>query len=865
MATGGIFQLITNDGKQDRMLMASALLASRIATARNNRKCAGQSDCTPTLYDIERTHILFTSAHFKPFAAIGYEYNKVTPTAGTVSLNENSTQNVTFSIPQFGDFFCDMVVHVTIEQPTIEYPAGVAESQQNLFRWCHYPGERLLKRVKFEVNGNPLDEYTSDAVNFHREFLVQPNKEVGWARCMGQEELEEGWVEQPNWENNGTSSSDIKYRTKTYTSSGLQTPTGPKVNDFNNDNKTDKVELFIPLLFWCNKDPRLAVPSVAIPYGQRFITLELAPWRELVGVVPRGHSDADMVNVLKNPDPYGKLVANDILKNIELYINNIFVNPEVHNIFIKRIGFTLIRVHRQQNNDDNDGSQDKSQLLQNLKWPIEAIFVGMRIKSYSNGSPDQIRNNLDKWHKFHKVVCEKRTTQGWCSGRIKQEYSYDNAFSAFVVPGYTGDVSTTAPFSISNFTNFTGIHQIQFGDMTNKSGLTDSSKRVPLRLYFESLPEFKTFTTGDATETEVINYNLMEEILPKLFKVNDILTFTALVPNTTTKVNYKLKAARIVTSVWETTTVYKTVDDTNPVETIESEKLWLNLNKGYVEFFQTDMDLNGNDITPLYSRVQYSSTGSSKWYETGDANLAFKENTVTPAETPQWPSTDTNDSLHQVWYPNQPDTTTYHKRISGLNITDSQAALLDLSGGIEGNDGNPSNDLIERLQYLGWAYNDISRLGAPNATQLYFNMGNLNMENISVWYCEESSVESCVELCRPTLEYITIKAHGIPIYNHFPSKFYNAYIPYNYGGHNIRVPKDCGAMMITFCLYPGTYQPSGHINVSRAREFYIDYRTTGWIGNDPSNNKDPGTLVVVASAINFLLISDGSAVLRYST
>ena len=29
MATGGIFQLITNDGRQDRMLMATALLNSR--------------------------------------------------------------------------------------------------------------------------------------------------------------------------------------------------------------------------------------------------------------------------------------------------------------------------------------------------------------------------------------------------------------------------------------------------------------------------------------------------------------------------------------------------------------------------------------------------------------------------------------------------------------------------------------------------------------------------------------------------------------------------------------------------------------------------------------------------------------------
>ena len=858
MATGGIFQLITNDGKQDRMLMASALLASRIATARNNRKCAGQSDCTPTLYDIERTHILFTSAHFKPFAAIGYEYNKVTPTAGTVALNENSTQNVTFSIPQFGDFFCDMVVHVTIEHPTLEYPAGIAESQQNLFRWCHYPGERLLKRVKFEVNGNPLDEYTSDAVNFHREFLVQPNKELGWNRCMGQEQLEEGWVDQPNWQNNGTASSAITYRTKTYTASGLQTPTGPKVNDFNNDDKADKVELFIPLLFWCNKDPRLAVPSVAIPYGQRFITLELAPWRELVGVVPRGHSDADMVNVLKNPDPYGKLIANDILKNIELYINNIFVNPEVHNIFIKRIGFTLIRVHRQQNNDDNDGSQDKSQLLQNLKWPIEAIFVGMRIKSYSNGSPDQIRNNLDKWHKFHKVVCEKRSTQGWCSGRMLQDSCSDNAFTAFVVPDYTGTVQTNGTdFAVNNYTNFTGVQRIQFGDLSSKDGLTDSSNRVPLRLYFETLPEVRSIVSGGVTQLEIVDYNLIEDFLPKLFKPNDILTFTGKLPSGD-KVNYKLQVSRLVTGVWETTAEYEPVDGESPLET---EKLWHNVNKGYVEFCQYDTDLNGNDVTPLYSRVQYSSTAPSKWYDTGDANLSYLN--LDADRTPQWPSVESNDLQHQVWYPNQPNSiiTSYHKRVMGVNLNASDGALININDSVVLDD----SELSARLKYVGYAFNDISRVGATNANRLFVNLGNTYMDNICIWHCSSAAVESCVDLCRPTLEYITIKAHGIPIYNHFPSQFYNAYIPYNYGGHNIRVPKDCGAMMITFCLYPGTYQPSGHINVSRAREFYIDYRTTGWIGNDPANNKDPGTLVIVASAINFLLISDGSAVLRYST
>lgn len=729
MATGGIFQLITNDGKQDRMLMASALLASRIQKARENRKCAGQSDCTPTLYDIERTHILFTSAHFKPFAAIGYEYNKVTPTAGTVALNENSTQNVTFSIPQFGDFFCDMIVHVTMEQPKMEYSDSVLDSQKNLFRWCDYPGERLLKRVKFEVNGNPLDEYTSDAVNFHREFLLQPNKELGWNRCMGQEEVEEGWVDQPNWVNSGVSSSDINYRTKVHTTSGLQTPTGNKQLDVNNDGKTDKVELFIPLLFWCNKDPRLAVPSVAIPYGQRFITVELAPWRELVGVVPRGHED--LASVQADPDKYGKLVANDMLKNIELYINNIFVNPEVHNIFIKRIGFTLIRVHRQQNNDDSEGSQDKSQLLQNLKWPIEAMFVGMRIKKYSNGSPSDIRQNLDKWHKFHKVQSESRSAQGWNVLKEVREEGLDlDPVTTFVGPNPSISGSgKVVQFTYNAQNDHYGTKKVYFGDIDN----INSSGR----LYVE------TADTMTSTEPARALYPA-SKILDK-FTVGNHISFNKKEPNGDLH-PFVLRISGVIT----------VIDD--------------NQNKGYLKF---EVVVGKDHINQL----KLDPTGESE---------------------------------------------------DGITVLT----------------GSFVNEAVK--------------------TSL-----TITKENLFDCFCivkyETTPMQTTVDVCRPTLEYITIKAHGIPIYNHFPAKFYNAYIPYNYGGHNIRAPKDCGAMMITFCLYPGTYQPSGHINVSRAREFYIDYKTTGHIGNNPDGGKDTGTLVIVASAINFLLISDGSAVLRYST
>jgi hypothetical protein len=46
--------------------------------------------------DIERTHVLFTNAHFKPFVALGYEYNKVNAGSGTVQLGGE----VQFSIPR---------------------------------------------------------------------------------------------------------------------------------------------------------------------------------------------------------------------------------------------------------------------------------------------------------------------------------------------------------------------------------------------------------------------------------------------------------------------------------------------------------------------------------------------------------------------------------------------------------------------------------------------------------------------------------------------------------------------------------------------------------------------------------------------
>lgn len=190
--------------------------------------------------------VLFTNSHFKPFTAIGFEYNKVRATSGNPSLG----QSIQFSIPQFGDFFHDIVCHVVLTQPTLTSTATLASDEPTM-RWCAFPGERLLQHVQQEVNGNPLDEYYFHATNMHREFRVAPNKLIGWKRCVGQEVPVKGFIRQPDWASNGVGRSDVTHRLGQTVYNGNQTPTA---------EKSGNLEMFIPLLFWYNKDVRLAVP-----------------------------------------------------------------------------------------------------------------------------------------------------------------------------------------------------------------------------------------------------------------------------------------------------------------------------------------------------------------------------------------------------------------------------------------------------------------------------------------------------------------------------------------------------------------------------------------------------------------------------
>jgi hypothetical protein len=103
-------------------------------------------------------------------------------------------------------------------------------------------------------------------------------------------------------------------------------------------------------------DARLSIPSVSIPYGQRFVNIDIETQAKLVfaaagnlflqltselfvnanGAPGAGTSAGQQITsyrrwVLRQPVvvPLSTINTTQTISNMELYINNIFMNPEI--------------------------------------------------------------------------------------------------------------------------------------------------------------------------------------------------------------------------------------------------------------------------------------------------------------------------------------------------------------------------------------------------------------------------------------------------------------------------------------------------------------------------------------------------------
>jgi hypothetical protein len=288
----------------------------------------------PNINDINESHFLFIQNQYKPFVEFGFNYIKT-----TINSQASYGSEIEFTIQDNGDFISDMLIHIRIDKL-------IARTANDRVRYADFIGHKILKKCQFVISNNVIDEYDRELYNIYYNLHTPEGKKISWLKCMGQEIP---FV--------GTLISDPvndTHKEVRYISNGFQTL---KQNH-------PRLELFIPLLFWFNRDYRLVFPNHLKPYGQLKVRIELEQSQQLMGSL-------DIIN-----DVYNQNFDIPLIQSCTLYTKHIYMNPDIQDIFISKLGFNLIRIYKKVekillNNDDRIS-------IQELKFPIESLYVLFR-------------------------------------------------------------------------------------------------------------------------------------------------------------------------------------------------------------------------------------------------------------------------------------------------------------------------------------------------------------------------------------------------------------------------------------------------------------------------------------------------------
>lgn len=294
------------------------------------------------------SHVAWLNSTYRPFVETVFAYSKV-----LVDDKPGFGGEAIFNVDtRVSSFVGDQVIHLSISSLR-------AKSPEDKTRWADFLGHRIIKRVRLLINNSLIDEYNGELYNSYFETRVSADKKKAWMQCVGQELPMEGELMQdPVY---------LDYKEKRLVYNGLQTI----------KYSHDAFELFIPLLFWYNTDRKDAIYLSADTKVE--IRVQFESENKLMTCVDIG---ADIYNE--------KYVSPEIIK-CDLYSNHIFVNKEVEQLFVARLGFRLIRLHKfaELYIDKNSDSVD---LAPYVKFAVEDITLYTRPEVNESGI-----DNLNTW------------------------------------------------------------------------------------------------------------------------------------------------------------------------------------------------------------------------------------------------------------------------------------------------------------------------------------------------------------------------------------------------------------------------------------------------------------------------------------
>jgi hypothetical protein len=136
-------------------------------------------------------------------------------------------RTVSATISRNGDLIHRMYVQATIPEVTV--------ATAKRFRWMNWLGHVLLETVELEIGGQKIDKHYGDWLHIWNELTQTAGHQAGYANMVGNV---------------------------------------PKLTQYTSNADTSSVELYIPLQFWFNRNPGLALPLIALQYHEVKINIK---------------------------------------------------------------------------------------------------------------------------------------------------------------------------------------------------------------------------------------------------------------------------------------------------------------------------------------------------------------------------------------------------------------------------------------------------------------------------------------------------------------------------------------------------------------------------------------------------------------
>ena len=240
----------------------------------------------------------------------------------TFSGQADFGRRVTCTISRNGDLAYRTYLQVTLPQidQDMKGAAGAVYA-----RWLDFPGEQLIAQVEVEIGGQRIDRQYGDWMHIWNQLTMSAEQQRGYFQMIGNT-TQLTYITDPNFA----------------AISGPCSATGGPNQVCAPRNALPETTLYIPLLFWFNRNPGLALPLIALQYHEVKINIDFRPIGECLWSVTKLDATTSNGTVSTSVAYQQSLVA------ASLYIDYVFLDTDErrkmaqnpHEYLIEQLQFT---------------------------------------------------------------------------------------------------------------------------------------------------------------------------------------------------------------------------------------------------------------------------------------------------------------------------------------------------------------------------------------------------------------------------------------------------------------------------------------------------------------------------------------------